>query len=95
MSTERAKESALAKLHADLANDLADRIEHGEKAVDKATGEIVKLPASAAILNVARQFLKDNDIKTLPNGQTPAERLGEVVAKKGVSLPFEGDPKTH
>lgn len=81
MSSERAKESALAQLHADLATTLSEQIKAA--------------PDSAAVLNVARQFLKDNDIKVLPNGDTPLDRLGKVVSGKGVSLPFEGDPKTH
>lgn len=99
MSAERAKEEALAGLHAKLAETLTEAIEKGEPlrlpngaaVVVAETGEVVRAPASAAILNVARQFLKDNDIKSLPNGQTPAERLAAAMPK-GTNLPFEGSP---
>jgi hypothetical protein len=101
VSAERAKEEALAGLHAKLAETLADAIEkgepvriNGESFVDTKTGEVVRGPASAAILNVARQFLKDNDIKSLPTGQTPAERLAAAMPK-GTNLPFEGEPARH
>lgn len=78
---KRADEGALAVLHNLLAVKLTALINAG--GVDAAT------------LNAARQFLKDNGIKVLPNGQTPLERLGEAVAKSGHSLPFEGAPGTH
>lgn len=101
MSAERAKEEALAGLHAKLAETLTEAIEKGEPLrlpngdalVDK-EGVLLRAPASAAILNVARQFLKDNDIKTLPTGQSPLERLGKAMPA-GTSLPFEGDRQSH
>lgn len=92
---EPAKLEALAALHTKLAEELAEVIEKGEPVVDKETGQVHRAPASAAILNVARQFLKDNDIKSLPTGETPLERLGKAVPQ-GTKLPFEGDPSaTH
>jgi hypothetical protein len=102
VSAERAKEEALAGLHAKLAETLTDaivkgeplRLPNGTAVVDPETGVLERGPASAAILNVARQFLKDNDIKTLPTGQTPMERLGAAMPK-GTTLPFEGEARSH
>lgn len=52
MTTKKAKAEALEALHATLAETLADAIKYpGEAGVQ------------AAILNVARQFLKDNGIQ--------------------------------
>lgn len=95
MKHDPATEEALAGLHAKLAETLADAIEQGVPVKDEKTGEILKAPASAAILNVARQFLKDNDIKSLPAGKTPLERLAGTIPA-GFELPVEGDERpTH
>lgn len=96
MKQSRATEESLAALHTKLAEDLTDAIANGEFLTDK-DGAVVlaadgKTPlrakASAAILNVARQFLKDNDIKAVPAKNTPLDQLGEAVGN--VTLPFEG-----
>lgn len=95
MSQDRASEESLAALHTKLAEDLADAITNGEILTDKegtpfiVDGKPLRAKASAAILNVARQFLKDNDIKAVPAKQTPLQRLGEAVGN--TKLPFEGD----
>jgi len=56
------------KLHLTLAEDLLTRITSGQ--------------ATAAELNVARQFLKDNGVDSLSFTESPLIKLAEV-------LPFE------
>ena len=55
----------LSKLHDMLAEELTDRLKHGEEEVTK-EGEIVRVKAKASTLNVIRQFLKDNNIDAIP-----------------------------
>lgn len=57
----KADEKELAGLHGKLAEVLKEAISRDY--FDEATGE--KLPPPAAILNVARQFLKDNKIEAM------------------------------
>jgi hypothetical protein len=67
MTKRTASEEALELLHAALAKSLADKIAKGE--------------ATAADLNVARQFLKDNGIDAVPTKGSPIDSLRS-------SLPF-------
>ena len=69
----------MQQLHEALAKVLKDQIE--AKQVD---AEGKPLPPSASILNVARQFLKDNGIESKAVPGSPLGRLVEVY-------PFEGD----
>lgn len=64
-----------------LLDELTTQIKEGSTGVDKDTGEIVKSSAPAAILNVARQFLKDNGV------DVPAEDAKMKVLVG--SLPFD------
>lgn len=61
----KADERELASLHGKLAEVLKDAI--SKDYIDPETGE--SLPPPAAILNVARQFLKDNKIEAAPDAQ--------------------------
>ncbi len=61
-------EQITEKLHFGLAEDLLQRIQTGQ--------------ATAAELNVARQFLKDNGIDSVSFASSPLVKLAEV-------LPFE------
>lgn len=54
---------ALQDLHSELAKVLSKAIREGISVKDDTTGQVSKEPAPAAILNVARQFLKDNNIQ--------------------------------
>lgn len=63
----------MALLHAEMAQKLLDKVRNGE--------------VTAAELNVARQFLKDNGIDGVPKENTP---LGNLVNE----LPFTGDETT-
>lgn len=67
-----ASEESLEELHKTLADTLAAAV--------KAEG------ANASILNVARQFLKDNNIQAVPAVGTPLAKLKSAVD----ALPFEG-----
>ncbi len=55
----------LRDLHGLLADELAKRIKSGE--------------AAPSDLNVARQFLKDNGIESLPVDDSPLKRLLETL----------------
>ena len=60
----------LSQLHNQLAEQLLSRIEGGE--------------ATSADLSVARQFLKDNGVDTVPSAGSPTGKLAAV-------LPFDED----
>ena len=63
-------ETLLSQLHEELAASLLERIQSGE--------------AKPADLNVARQFLKDNGIDSVPTDDSKLSELQEVY-------PFEED----
>lgn len=70
----KATEKALSDLHAKLADTLKEAIE-----ANYYDNEGNKLPsAPAAILNVARQFLKDNGIDSTPRAGTPLGNLANL-----------------
>lgn len=71
----------LAALMDALLDELTSQIKDGTTGVDKDTGEIVKSSAPAALLNVARQFLKDNGVD-VPAGD---DKMKVLVG----SLPFD------
>jgi hypothetical protein len=75
---------ALESLHKALAETLATAITEGIPMKDDDTGVITKAPAPAALLSVARQFLKDNGIEALAVPGTPVHKLS-------ASLPFTGE----
>ena len=70
MSSNTASKDAMEALHGELAKVLTGAIREGVVVVDKETGESHKNPAPAAILSVARQFLKDNNIDSVGNADT-------------------------
>jgi len=55
----------LSKLHILLADDLTKKIKSGE--------------AKAGDLNVARQFLKDNEVTALPTGNNTLQTLLDAM----------------
>lgn len=65
--SSKAGQDVLEALHAAVASELVKRIASGE--------------ATAADLNVARQFLKDNRIEAIPTPENPLGKLAD-------SLPF-------
>lgn len=69
-----------------LLDELTAQVKEGVTAVDKDTGEVIKTSTTAAILNVARQFLKDNNV------DVPAEDAKMKVLVS--SLPFPDEPES-
>ena len=70
---DKATEKALGGLHARHEEMLKDAL---KDKFDTETGD--KLPPNAAILNVARQFLKDNKIEAVPAQGTPLHGLSDL-----------------
>jgi hypothetical protein len=70
----KADEKALGSLHGKLAEVLKDAIE--QDYIDPDTG--MKIPPPAAILNVARQFLKDNKIESIAAEGSPLAGLADL-----------------
>jgi alanine-alpha-ketoisovalerate/valine-pyruvate aminotransferase len=77
----KATSDALGSLHEELAKVLTKAIKEGVPMKDD-EGNVYVAPAPAAILNVARQFLKDNNIDCAPEATNPIGLLKEA------SLPF-------
>ena len=63
----------LEELHEELAKVLLDRVKNPD--------------AKSADLNVARQFLKDNNVDAVPTDDSPLKKLIE-------ELPFDDEEKT-
>lgn len=82
-NSKAAPQTALEELHKHLADSLSAAIRTGVPVVDAKTGEVLVSPAPAAILNVARQFLKDNNIEAAPVD-------GGHMKGLAASLPFAG-----
>ena len=70
----KADEKSLAGLHGKLAEVLKEALE--QDYTDPDTGQ--KLPPPAAILNVARQFLKDNKIEAIAAEGSPLHNLADL-----------------
>lgn len=70
----KADEKALGSLHGQLAEVLKEAIT--KDYFDPQSGE--KLPPPAAILNVARQFLKDNKIESIAAQGSPLHDLADL-----------------
>ena len=70
----KADEKALGSLHGKLADVLREALE--QEYIDPDTG--AKLPPPAAILNVARQFLKDNKIEAIAAQGSPLAGLADL-----------------
>lgn len=83
----KATQDALEALHKALADELADAIVNGVQSTNEA-GEAVNHKCSASVLNVARQFLKDNNITSVA---TPDNGLGRIA----YNLPFATNTDEH
>jgi hypothetical protein len=70
----KADEKALSGLHGKLAEILQEAISQDYGIDDQG----VKVPPPAAILNVARQFLKDNKIEAVAVPGTPLHDLADL-----------------
>jgi hypothetical protein len=74
MTMNKADEKALGSLHGKLAEVLKDAL--SQTYTDPETGAV--LPPPAAILNVARQFLKDNKIEAVAAQGSPLHDLADL-----------------
>lgn len=74
----------LGNLHGILARTLKDQIVNGVTTVSK-DGTIEQVSAPASVLNVARQFLRDNNIECLGTNNEDIKGLVE-------ELPFDETP---
>jgi len=70
----KADEQSLSGLHGKLAEVLKEAL--NQEYLDPDTG--AKLPPPAAILNVARQFLKDNKIEAIAAAGSPLHSLADL-----------------
>lgn len=80
---DKATEKALGGLHARLAEVLKESL---QDKFDPETGD--KLPPNAAILNVARQFLKDNKIEAVPAQGTALHSLSDLPVFEDDGFPM-------
>ena len=80
----KADEKALSGLHGKLAEVLKDAL--SQQYVDPDSG--LPIPPPAAILNVARQFLKDNKIEAIAAEGSPLHSLADLPV-------FEDDNVIH
>ena len=90
---ETAAIPAMERLHAALADTLKEAMKGEPVTVtDKETGEVtvVGVKLNAAVLSVARQFLKDNGIESVATPGSPIDGLH-------AALPFaaRGDDEEH
>lgn len=74
----RASQDTMEALHEALARQLLDAVKNGELVLTK-DGEVARIGARAAVLNVARQFLKDNNIEAVPVPESPLKKLEETL----------------
>jgi len=85
MTMNKADEKALGSLHGKLAEVLKDAL--SQDYTDPDTG--LPLPPPAAILNVARQFLKDNKIEAVAAQGSPLADLADLpVFEDETVVPF-------
>lgn len=87
MST--ASKKAMEALHKALADTFKDILDNGKTAIDKETGEAVKITPDAATLGAIRQFLKDNGIEAAEGTNEDLNRLA------GKALPFMPKADEH
>lgn len=78
------KDTLVEQLWNLMVRDLIERLEQGEQEVTK-DGEVVTVKAKASTLAVIAKFLKDNEIKALPDNPE-TNKLAELLAKAGKEL---------
>jgi hypothetical protein len=81
----KASSKAMEALHGALASTFKDILENGEVAIDKETGEAVKVTPQASTLNAIRQFLKDNKIEAADGANKDMNALARM------HLPFQSE----
>ena len=91
----KATDKELGALHGGLAGVLANAISEGELVLDKEGQPIIidnkplRKPASASLLSVARQFLKDNHVESAL-GNKDVSALDQALNDMQ-NMPYEGE----
>lgn len=78
------KDTLVEQLWNLTVRELIDRLEKGEQEVTK-DGEVVTIRPKATTLSVIAKFLKDNEIKALPD-HPETNRLAQLLEKAGKEL---------
>lgn len=78
---DKASLAELGDLHGQLAKELAKQIREGSTVVVRGADgiETVQISPGAAVLNVARSFLRDNAIASDPKTNTDLRNLALVM----------------
>lgn len=84
-----ASEKILSALHDALATELKEQITEGRTILDS-DGEPIKISPGASVLNVARQWLKDEGIRCQPN--RPSAPMKDLVEALETDDPYH-DPE--
>lgn len=84
----KASQEEMENLHGAVVREVTKVIREGEQVVTK-DGDLVTRRPSAAMLNVARQILKDNNIES-GVGNADLEEL-EKAMKDMEGLPYDGE----
>lgn len=79
-------------LHVVLAQELSKQLREGTW-VEGDDGKPVRLSPKAALLNVARQFLKDNNIEAAIGKGGAVDEVMDALAKFEDELPFPSEEK--
>lgn len=69
-----AGEKFMADVHAELAQELRRQMLEGSEVVDK-KGRVTKVAPTPALLNVIRQFLRDNGVQARPENNADISGL--------------------
>ena len=78
------KDALVEQLWNLMVKELIDRLENGEQEVTK-DGEVVNVGVKAQTLSVIAKFLKDNEIKALPDNPE-TDKLAKLLEKAGREL---------
>lgn len=78
------KDTLVEQLWSLMVRELIDRLENGDQEVTK-DGEVVTVKAKPAVLAVVAKFLKDNEIKALPDNPE-TDKLAKLLEKAGREL---------
>lgn len=91
MSTKRASEDLLGRLHQKLAEVMLECLD-GQEIKDPETGEVTILKTeNPALFTAVAKFLKDNNITAIPEASDALEKLKEKLKQSNLPLAGAGD----
>lgn len=93
MATSTSKD-VMEALHVVLAQELSRQLREGTWVEDE-NGKPVKLSPKAALLNVARQFLKDNGIEAAIGKGGAIDEVSKALKDFEDELPFPTSDMEH